>query len=216
MISFSLLWLPTSLLDIGSYHSPLWLPGCLHDTKSNCLCLIAPIGKSTDQEPGLLRLLISCSVHNQTYLVNERMIYIPLPFHQFLFPVSMKALKSCIIHQSAHLLARLYNCSLMYPSIHQSGDKLWTYWETTMFTPWRGMQVIRDRLPFCTLTTHTEKNSYFNLLLTSVRTGTRCLWESIEPISCWETGLSGMVWGATCPLRSCRGKHAHSLPLALA
>lgn len=22
--------------------SPLWLPGCLHDTKSNCLCLIAP------------------------------------------------------------------------------------------------------------------------------------------------------------------------------
>lgn len=129
MISFSPLWLPTSLLDIGSYYSPLWLPGCLHDTKSNCLCLIAPKGKSTDQEPGLLRLLISCSVHNQTYLVNERMIYIPLPFHQFLFPVSMKALKSCIIHQSAHLLARLYNCSLMYLSIHQSGDKLWTYIE---------------------------------------------------------------------------------------
>lgn len=87
--------------------SPLWLPGCLHDTKSNCLCLIAPIGKSTDQEPELLRLLLSCRVHNQTYLVNERMIYIPLPFHQLLFPVSMKALRNCIIHQSAHLLAHL-------------------------------------------------------------------------------------------------------------
>lgn len=42
------------------------------------------------------------SVHNQRYLSNEGRSTHPLPFHQFLFPISMKALKSCNIHQSTH------------------------------------------------------------------------------------------------------------------
>lgn len=83
---------------------------------SDCLWQENPHACWASEWPAVATPTVFCTMRGQSTSL--------LSFHQFLFPIAMKALKNSIIHQSTRLLAHLWNYSLVYAFIHQFGDKL--------------------------------------------------------------------------------------------